>query len=283
MTSGIYEIINIITERRYVGSAVNIEKRWMKHKNLLDCNNHHSLKLQNAWNKYGKDNFKFEILYECDKSELLFCEQNWLDFYGIENLYNICPIAGSSLGRKHSDETKRKISEIQIGKKTSSFTKRKIQLARNGYPVIQIDMEGNVLGRYESVNEAARQTGINSSAISSSARRYIKCNVTLFVKLESDIELALQKNREKCKNRKITNANNGAINGKKSSKPIYQIDRNTNQIIKIWNSARDVERKLGINNSNISQCALGKLKSAGGYIWHYIGKTNYQKGDIYPL
>lgn len=252
MKTGIYSITNKITDKRYIGSAVNIDIRWSKHKLDLKNDKHHSLKLQRAWKKYGESAFEFEILYECDKSELLFCEQNWIDFYGVDNLYNIYPIAGSPLGIKRSDETK-----------------RKCQIAKNGYPVIQIDMEGNILGRFESVNEAARQVGAFASNISSSVREYVKCKNTMFVKSENNIQFALQMNKERREAKKTICAK---IVKKSFSKQIYQINKETNQIIKKWNSASEAANGLSVSKQNISACALGKKKyrSAGGYIWKYV-------------
>lgn len=55
----------------------------------------------------------------------------------------------------------------------------------------------------------------------------------------------------------------------KTSKKVVQYDMNNN-FIKIWDSIMDVERVLGINNSNISSCCNGNKKSAGGFKWeHY--------------
>ena len=55
----------------------------------------------------------------------------------------------------------------------------------------------------------------------------------------------------------------------KLSKKVCQIDKNTKQIIKVWNSSKEVERTLKIANSSISNCCLGKRKTAGGFIWKH--------------
>lgn len=55
-----------------------------------------------------------------------------------------------------------------------------------------------------------------------------------------------------------------------SSKKVAQYDKQTNELIKIWDSIADIERELGINHSNISKCCKGKQKSAGGYVWRYV-------------
>ena len=58
------------------------------------------------------------------------------------------------------------------------------------------------------------------------------------------------------------------------SKQVAQYDKQTLELIKIWDSMHDVQRELGIANSNISQCCKGKRKSAGGYIWKYVEEMN---------
>jgi len=128
--SGIYKITNIINNHCYIGSAVNIQKRWTCHLSKLNKNEHHSQHLQSAWNKYTKDKFKFEVLFYCDKKDLIFYEQRTIDTYKPE--YNICLTAGSTLGFHHSVETKQKVSMAHKNKKDSKETKLKKSIARIG-------------------------------------------------------------------------------------------------------------------------------------------------------
>ena len=91
MSIGVYKITNIINSKIYVGSsAVSIENRWKSHLSDLRCNKHHSGRLQNAWNKYGKDSFVFEILEECPKEDVLKVEQRYID--ELNPFYNICRV-----------------------------------------------------------------------------------------------------------------------------------------------------------------------------------------------
>ena len=93
MSCGIYRIINLVNNKFYIGSSNNIERRWSKHKRMLNCNKHHSRHLQNSWNKYGQENFIFEIIEECLKEILLEREQWYLDelqCYLRENGFNVC-------------------------------------------------------------------------------------------------------------------------------------------------------------------------------------------------
>ena len=106
----------------------------------------------------------------------------------------------------------------------------------------------------------------------------------MFVKSKEDIEFALQKNKEECHNKRkaFIGARENYI--KRCSKSIYQINNDTNIIIKIWNSTSNASKETGISQGNISQCATKKVyRSAGGFIWRYVDNTNYQIGDIYPL
>lgn len=83
---GIYRIKNLINGKCYYGSSKNIEKRWSMHKIKLNNNTHINCILQRAWDKYGEDNFSFEIVEECDINVLLETEQKYLD---LQPDYNI--------------------------------------------------------------------------------------------------------------------------------------------------------------------------------------------------
>ena len=116
-TSGIYLIFNELNGKAYVGSALNLRARRSIHRTHLKRNAHHSRHLQAAWIKYGPDNFTFRIIEFVEvKEELVSREQHYLDLFGTckgDIGYNISPTAGSPLGIKRTDETRRKISEAK--------------------------------------------------------------------------------------------------------------------------------------------------------------------------
>lgn len=111
-TPGIYQIRNIINNKLYVGSAVNMRARWQKHLSKLRHNKHDNSHLQNAYNTYGSENFVFEIIEHVqDKSKLIEREQHYIDALNVINDgYNICPFAGNTLGVYHTEESKKKMS-----------------------------------------------------------------------------------------------------------------------------------------------------------------------------
>jgi len=117
--SGVYQVVNIINNDKYIGSAVNLRQRWKLHKSCLRRNTHHSIHLQRAFNKYGEKYFVFEILILCDREKLLDVEQSFLD----NNCpsYNICKKAGSTFGVTPSDETRKLLSDMRKGDKNPNF------------------------------------------------------------------------------------------------------------------------------------------------------------------
>jgi hypothetical protein len=95
---GIYKIKSIIhPEHIYVGSAVNIKRRWTVHLRDLKNNRHHSSKLQHHYNKYGVNDLTFSIIEECLFELLLVKEQHYLNLFN--PYFNICKIAGNCIGR----------------------------------------------------------------------------------------------------------------------------------------------------------------------------------------
>lgn len=126
---GIYKIESKIKpERIYIGSAFNIMKRWRIHKQDLNHNKHHSRKLQNHYNKYGKDDLVFDLLYICQREELIMAEQFFIDAY--KPYFNICKIAGSSAGIKMSKESIEKNRAARIGKKLGPASEERKQKQR---------------------------------------------------------------------------------------------------------------------------------------------------------
>lgn len=114
--SGVYIIRNSVNAKVYVGSAINFRKRHCKHLSSLKIGNHHSQHLQRFVSKCGEACLSFELLEstELTQEAMICCEQKWIDFYNASDRrkgYNMAPTAGSSLGCKRSDETKRTLSE----------------------------------------------------------------------------------------------------------------------------------------------------------------------------
>lgn len=115
MNTGVYQILNTLNGNKYIGSAArSFGDRWNTHKSLLKSNKHHSKPLQRAYNKYGLDFFRFEILAYCPKEYCIKIEQWWLD--NIKPEYNACKIAGNTTGIKPSQQTISNIIKANTGR-----------------------------------------------------------------------------------------------------------------------------------------------------------------------
>jgi len=77
--SGIYQIRCIPTGKIYVGSAVNMRARWIRHRWELRRSIHGNEHLQSGWDKYGEDSFECSVLEFAERYALLSAEQAWLD------------------------------------------------------------------------------------------------------------------------------------------------------------------------------------------------------------
>lgn len=92
---GIYRIVNIITGESYVGQSKDIEKRWAEHDTMLQKGQHHSSKLQRAYDRYGAKAFIKTVLkiypyynkFTLDKDETMFIQM----FNSYHRGYNMKP------------------------------------------------------------------------------------------------------------------------------------------------------------------------------------------------
>jgi len=122
--SGIYGIRSIShPERVYIGSAINIKKRWKDHERDLRLRKHHSKKLQRHYNKYGISDLVFEVIVICYVANLIAQEQAFINLF--HPYFNINPTAGSNLGIRRSKKTRERMSKAQIGRYPSENTRQK--------------------------------------------------------------------------------------------------------------------------------------------------------------
>lgn len=111
--SGIYEIINVKNQKRYIGQTKNLYRRQCNHIGKLRRNIHPNKHLQNAWNKYGEDAFQFRVLEYCPLEKLDEKELFWINCYQSHQVgYNIRTDPVSNRGVKWSEEHHEKMMKI---------------------------------------------------------------------------------------------------------------------------------------------------------------------------
>lgn len=245
MKSGIYQIVNRVNGHSYIGSAIDISGRFRTHKSSLKRNKHHSIYLQRAWNKYGEDNFEFNTLENCEKEHLIKREQYYLNELNPE--YNICKIAGNSMGVKHSKESnlKKSLNHAFKGKYGKEHP--------SSIPLYQYDEEGKFIREWENAVEVEKEKGFDSGNIRKSVKnRWLFYNSFWSYEYYGEVYEDVPKKNDR----------------RKTKKPILQYSLE-GFLIKEWDSAKDATIFLGVREGNLSDNLKGKVKTAYGYIWKY--------------
>lgn len=133
--AGIYKITTKTNNKSYIGSSVNLYQRLQRHKRDLLNQKHCNIYLQRVFDKYGIDEFVYEILEQVDINTIYIREQYYINLYDTANHdigYNLCPVAGSRLGSRHSSSTLEKLSKARQNYQHSDETKQKISDANKG-------------------------------------------------------------------------------------------------------------------------------------------------------
>ncbi len=102
----VYEIVNLVNGRRYIGSSTEFETRWATHRRELSAGRHINGHLQAAWNKYGAAAFEFRTIWICSFDRMLEAEQSYIK--EARSPYNLTDVVGRPdfSGRSHSPESR---------------------------------------------------------------------------------------------------------------------------------------------------------------------------------
>lgn len=183
MEKVIYQIRNLINGKLYIGSTKNFKRRKKEHIRSMNSGKIHNSIIQRAWNKYGKDNFIFEIIdYVPEDIDMIWMEEQYVILYDTKNKgYNIqLPFtqqsksepsylnAGSSTLEwinKNGPNNLKKISKEEWLQRRSENSNFKIGIDRKtrkeynltlSIPIIGIDINGVILEKFISATEAEK-------------------------------------------------------------------------------------------------------------------------------
>lgn len=193
MKGYIYSIYNKVTFLRYIGLSTSIKRRFTEHKRSLNKNNHYNDYLQNAWNKYGQENFIFQLVEICDVDILNEREQFYISLFMSDDSRFGYNLTSGGKSTKMSESTRKKMSIAHMGKKnprtpehTANLAKAlkgrklsedqknkvKLRIKENGHPLqgklhparkqIYCITNGET---YESTLDAGRKLNLDPSAI----------------------------------------------------------------------------------------------------------------------
>jgi len=123
----------------------------------------------NALLKYGYSNFMVEILEYCEPEDVISREQHYFDTLSPE--YNILKVAGSRLGKKHSEET---------------LTRLRLQLLQlnkgKGLKVEIFDLALNTTSTFNSVREAAKSINMVKGTLLNNEKKCLEKGIAVPIK-----------------------------------------------------------------------------------------------------
>lgn len=284
--------------KRYVGiTKRDVERRW-------GCgygyrNNHH---FWNAIKKYGWNNFEHYILFEGLNREQAYSKEIELialwDLTDKSKGYNVSTggwgnsgyhmpnevkqkISNSNKGKKHSEETKRKLSQIFKGRPSSrkgvkltdeqkqhlrdvlkgrSLSDETYQklLAATAKPVLQFDINGVFIEEFVSIIDVEKKLGYFNSNISACCSGKIDKVKNYIWLYKSDYSSDLLMERLK----KIRENNN-------TQKQVNQLSLD-GELIETYPSIRVAAKTVGVAPINIEKCCRGKRKTSKGWRWEFV-------------
>lgn len=286
MSCGIYKITNLVNGKVYIGQSINIERRWEKHKTSND-----DFAIHQAIKKYGLSNFTCEIIEECNQDELNEKEIYWINQYdSIKNGYNMIPGGSNGAGFAKGKEVQQFTmdgqfiatysSALQAAEKTGlshtnicaccreelfhvggfqwKYTSSNKEIRPLNNPknlqrsIIQYTLNGSFIREYDSLAEASKFTNIHKSSISNvcNGKSHTAGGYRWAYK---DKQLIMDKPHQQPKLRK----------------QVVQLDKNTGDIIQVYESLTEAHLATQINLANIGQVCNGKRQTAGGFKWKY--------------
>jgi len=207
---GIYKITSP-TNRVYIGQSVDVNHRFKSYKKMY-VKNQGQTRLHRSFVKHGVEIHLFEIIEECLQINLNCRERYWQDFYNVIDSGLNCRLTKDKdrsgkvskdtllkmskasmnnkhwLGKKHTQESKDKMSKAHKGKKYSLEVNK--SKGRKGIipplkgkfskdnplsiPIVQLDLNGEFIYKWDCLMDVKRQLGFNTCNINSCIRGKLK-------------------------------------------------------------------------------------------------------------
>lgn len=245
----IYKITNQKNGMVYIGSSIEVERRWRQHKeaSINEKDHHYNYPLMIAFREFGIANFTFEIIDTLsDYQTMIKAEHDWI-------IKENCIVPN---GYNQTNKTDSPMFDPTIARKMSD-TKRK----KYGKRVCEIDATNNILMIWDSLVEASEATGLNRFKISN------VCNGTRLTTGNRVFRFLNEKNQIIKPEVKVNQIQSNRIT--KTSRRVGAYDKNNN-LIQEFDSLQLAAQFCGGNSSTISAVCRGKRNSHKNYIWRYL-------------
>jgi group I intron endonuclease len=178
----IYKVTNTTNGKVYIGkTSQTVEKRQWEHCNRAKLG--WEQVLYRAIRKYGEEAFTWEVIDSSDnENEIDEKETYWIKHHNSyignpnHNGYNMTTGGEGTSGYKFTEEQRKARSEQYSGEgnpmygrkfteETIQKLKSRSQCGANAIPVLQLDMDGNVIARYDNVTLASESVNGDTSTI----------------------------------------------------------------------------------------------------------------------
>lgn len=262
----------------YVGQSIDIERRKRFHFQRLRSGKHHNKFVQRCFSKHGELSFHFEILEECEHSELDDRETWWLtEMVGLKRCLNlsrdaVAPHRGKRLsdehrqsisrggkGKKRGEKTKAAISAANAGSKNSMFGKAGA-LSIRSKPVVGRCIATGEMVRFESAN-IAEKMGFSQASISRCCNGMIPVHLGFQWLFDTGEDVVFEKYEQK------TRREPERLDGAYIPRPVIGTSVETGETIKF--SSMSEAGRNGFNLKCISNVCRGASKTHKGYFWRY--------------
>ena len=244
----IYKITNQKNGMVYIGSSIEVERRWRQHKeaSINEKDHHYNYPLMIAFREFGIANFTFEVIDTLpDYQAMIKAERDWI-------VKENCVVPN---GYNQTHQTDSPLLDPVIAKKMSN-TKR----AKYGKRVCEIDENKNIIEIWDSLAEAGEKTGLDRFKISDvcNGKRLTTGNrVFRFLDEADNIIIPVEKVNQVQSNR-IT----------KSSKKVVKMTLD-GKVLQVYDSIALASADTGCDSSSISKVCNGQRNKCGGFKWQY--------------
>ena len=244
----IYKITNQKNGMVYIGSSIEVERRWRQHKeaSINEKDHHYNYPLMIAFREFGIANFTFEVIDTLpDHQAMIKAEHDWI-------VKENCVVPN---GYNQTHQTDSPLLDPAIAKKMSD-TKR----AKYGKRVCEIDEGKNILEIWDSLAEAGEKTGLDRFKISDvcNGKRLTTGNrIFRFLDEADNILIPVEKVNQVQTNR-IT----------KASKKVVKMTLE-GEILQVYDSIALAAADTGCDSSAISKVCRGQRNKCGGFKWEF--------------
>lgn len=262
----IYCFTNTINNKKYIDSTIQLPNvRYNQHiYNAFHENVHqYHYPLYEAIRKYGLENFRYDILLEqdCDEQTIRDIEKKYIIQYN-----TLAPN-----GYNQTLDTQHPVNDVESYQKMSQ-TKR-----NNAKCVAEVDSNNNILHIWNSISDCAEELKINEKHIAGCCRgERHTVNNRIFYWLDNNNNLIIPTYTGT-----IYKGKPGTTQQQITNKKVCKCDKNTGDIITIYDSVALASRENNCDNSAIVKVCKGKRKTCGGFSWKYYDEENKKGKELY--